>query len=83
MSEKSAKIEELQKACWGARLACLQWHQGRTQSRGEDPRPEYHNFMIQYYSVLRPYLKDFDNLEEYWEEKEIDGVGKGLRSLDE
>jgi len=94
MSEKSAKIEALQQACWHARLACLQWHQGRTKepqwyqsgagrSSQQDPRPEYHNLMIQYYSVLRPYLKDLDNLEEYWKEKEIEGVGNGLKSLDD
>jgi len=83
-ASRKVRVAKLQKLCWNYSLACLEWHQGRMDPDAEDPRPAYHNYMIQYYNVLRPYLKNTKGVEEYWE-KNVEGVPEldSLKGLDE
>ena len=73
-------IKKRQKQAWDLRAQCFGTHVAANET---DPAPAFFTAMLEYYSVLRPYLKSRDDMDEYWEEVEIEGLGEGLQSLDE
>lgn len=96
-STQGNSIRERQKAAWRMRAICLEHHfsngngsdfgvGGREDPRAvsKSPEPMFFNTVMEFYSILRPYLKAREDMEEYWKGVSIEGLGgDGLQELDE